>query len=76
MRARAGVGAEVTLVHAASAGDRAGIAVGDVITRVGALAAPGPAQVTRAYEALPAGGALLVAVSRGTEHLVLALAKP
>jgi S1-C subfamily serine protease len=76
MRARAGVGAEVTLVHAASAGDRAGIAVGDVITRVGALAAPGPAQVIRAYEALPAGGALLVAVSRGTEHLVLALAKP
>ena len=46
----------MTLVHAASVADRAGIAVGDVITRVGTLAAPGPAQVTRAFDALPSGG--------------------
>lgn len=76
MRAKAGAGAEVTLVHAASVAGRAGIAVGDVITRVGTLAAPGPAQVTRAFDALPSGGALLVAITRGTEHLVVALAKP
>ncbi len=76
MRTRSGRGAEVTLVHEASIADRAGIEVGDLITRAGEIPSPSPAEVTRAFEALPSGGALLVALTRGSEHLVVALTKP
>ncbi len=76
MRARPGLGAEVTLVHAASIADRAGIKVGDVLTRAGEVPSPRPVEVIRAFEALPPGGALLVAITRGAEHLVVAVTKP
>jgi S1-C subfamily serine protease len=49
---------------------------GDIVTRAGTQSSPAPAQVARAYDALPPGGALLAAVTRGGEHLVVALVKP
>jgi hypothetical protein len=76
MRSRARVGAEVTLVEAGSIAERTGITAGDVLVRAGDVSAPTPAQVIRAFDALPAGRTLLVAVVRGRDHLVVALEKP
>lgn len=70
MRRREGIGAEVTRLQPASVAHRAGLAVGDVITRFGDVAAPAPAQVTRAFTALDAGERLMVAVTRGDAHFV------
>ena len=72
MRVRSGVGAEVLSVEEGSVAKRAGIAVNDVLTRIGDTAAPTPAQVTRAFAAAK-DRALLVAITRGTEHFVVAL---
>jgi S1-C subfamily serine protease len=63
-------------VDAGSAAERAGIEVGDVLVRIGDVPSPSAAQVNAAFDALPAGTAVLVAISRGNEHLVVALAKP
>jgi hypothetical protein len=72
MRVRSGVGAEVLSVEEGSIAMRAGIAVDDVLTRIGDIAAPTPAQVTRAFAAAK-GRPLLVAITRGTEHFVVGL---
>jgi serine protease Do len=72
MQVRPGVGAEILSVEEGSVAMRAGIAAGDVLTRIGDLGAPTPAQVTRAFAA--AGDrSLLVAITRGTEHFVIGL---
>jgi hypothetical protein len=71
MRVRSEVGSEVLSVEEGSVAMRAGVAVGDVVTRIGDIAAPTPAQVTRAFAAKE--GALLVAITRGTEHFVVGL---
>jgi S1-C subfamily serine protease len=63
-------------VEAGSIAERTGITVGDVLVRAGDVSAPTPAQVIRAFDALPAGRTLLVAVVRGRDHLVVALEKP
>ncbi len=76
MRARPRVGALVTIVEEGSIAERAGIMAGDALVRVGGVAAPTPAQVLQSFEALPSGGALLVAIARGSDHLVVALSKP
>ena len=70
LRRRAGVGAEVTGVSRLSAADRAGVAVGDLITLFGDLQAPTPAQIARSFAALSSGDRVLVAVSRGDAHFV------
>jgi len=70
LRRRAGIGAEVTGVQRLSAADRAGLAVGDRITRFGDIQAPTPAQITRSFAALPSGDRVLVAASRGDAHFV------
>ena len=75
MRMVRGVGAVVTALQAGSVADRAGVRVGDVLTLVGDVPAPTPAQVTRAVAAAPAGRPLPVAVTRGETHHVLALVK-
>lgn len=75
MRARAGIGAEVTRVDERSVAARAGINVGDVITRIGDLATPTPVQVRREFDRRPKDAAVTMAITRGVEHLVVALVK-
>jgi hypothetical protein len=70
LRARTRIGAEVVRVEPGSAADRAGLAIGDVITLVGELSAPTPAQVTRSYASMAQGERVIVAVTRGDAHFV------
>ena len=51
LRARPKIGAEVVRIEPASAADRAGLTLGDVITLVADVPAPTPAQVTRSFTA-------------------------
>ena len=51
---------------------RAGIEVNDVLTRIGDIAAPTPAQVTGVFAAAK-DRCMLVAIMRGTEHFVVGL---
>ena len=69
-RAGPGVGADVVRLEPASAADQAGLAQGDVITAIGAVQAPTPAQVTRSFGAIPAGQRVVVGVTRGDTHFV------
>lgn len=73
LRGRTGLGAEVIRVEPASAGDRAGLAVGDVITLVAAVPAPTPAQVMRSFTSVPRGQRVMIAVTRGDAHHVTTL---
>jgi PDZ domain len=73
LRARPGLGVEVVRVDRASAADRAGLAVGDVITQFAEAPAPSPAQVARAFAAIPEGQRVMVSFSRRDAHLVTAL---
>jgi hypothetical protein len=75
LRSIAKVGAEVVSVQPGSRAARAGIRPGDVITVLDGEPSPTPAQLTRAFTALPERGSLLVAVARGTERHVVAIAK-
>ena len=70
LRARIKVGAEVVRIERGSAADRAGLAVGDVITLVAGLSAPTPAQVARSFTAMGRGERVIVAVTRGDAHFV------
>ncbi len=75
LRARARIGSEVLRIEPGSAAAHAGLSVGDLITAIGAQAAPTPAQVVRAYADTADDRPLAVAVTRGAAHLVLALEK-
>lgn len=75
LRRKPAVGAEIVRVEEGSVGMRAGLRVGDVLTRVGEVEAPTPRQVTQAVATSPDAG-LLVAVTRGHRHLVVALGRP
>jgi S1-C subfamily serine protease len=66
-------GAAVVAVAPGSVGDRAGLRPGDTITLAGIHRAPTPAQVISAFAAATADRPLLAAISRGTEHRVVAL---
>jgi S1-C subfamily serine protease len=68
-------GAEVISVEAHSVAAQAGIRTGDLITTFGPVDRPTPAQLLDAFRSLEEGRAVLVAVSRGDEHQVLALTK-
>jgi S1-C subfamily serine protease len=70
LRGRATIGADVVRLERGSAAERAGLAIGDVITRIADVAAPTPAQVVRSFAAIDQGGRVLVAVTRGDTHLV------
>ena len=74
LRGRAGIGAEVVRVQRASAADRAGLVVGDVITLVGNVQAPTPVQITRSFASLREGQRVLVGVTRGNAHHIVTLA--
>lgn len=73
LRRRTGIGAEVVRVEQGSAADRAGLAVGDVITLVAAVPAPTPAQVMRSFTSVPEGQRVMIAVTRGDAHHVTTL---
>jgi S1-C subfamily serine protease len=73
LRERVKIGAEVVRVERASAADRAGLAVGDVITLIDNVQAPTPAQVVRSFGSIEQGQRLIVAVTRGDTHFVTTL---
>jgi S1-C subfamily serine protease len=75
LRARRGVGSEVLRVDPGSAGARAGLQIGDVITLIGEQAAPTPAQVARAFSSMDEGQRALAGVTRGDVHYVTTLAR-
>lgn len=75
MRAVPRIGVEVVRVDPGSAAARAGIEAGDVMTLIGEIERPTPAQVTRAFQATPEDRPLLVGVTRGDRRRVLALGK-
>jgi hypothetical protein len=70
------IGVDVVRVAAESSAARAGIREGDLITAIGDIRAPTAGQVTTAFDAAPADRALLVAITRGSAHRILALEKP
>jgi hypothetical protein len=73
MRRLARVGTEVTRVVRGSASEAAGIVEGDLITAIGNINAPTPAQIASAFEAIDSGELLIVAVRRDGAHRVMAL---
>ena len=75
LRAIRGVGSEVLSVAPGSRASRAGLQAGQVITVAGTQVAPTPQQMMQAFGTLPDGGVLLVAISRGSEHRVVAIEK-
>jgi hypothetical protein len=75
MRTVRGTGADVLEVTDGSPAARAGIREGDLITAIGEIRTPTAQQVTRSFDAAPGDRALLVAITRGTVHRILALEK-
>ncbi len=73
LRARTKIGAEVVRVERASAADRAGLAVGDVITLVANVQAPTPTQVVQSFGSVDQGQRVMLAVTRGDAHFVTTL---
>ena len=73
LRARTKIGAEVVRIERGSAADRAGLALGDVITLVADVSAPTPAQVMRSFASIGQGQRVMVAVTRGDAHFVTTL---
>jgi putative serine protease PepD len=62
------VGAEVATVESGSAADKAGIKVGDVVTKFQNLTISDPNQLTAAVREQPAGGTVKVTVLRGGQE--------
>jgi hypothetical protein len=75
LRSVAGAGALVLEVAPGSAGARAGLAEGDLITRLGDRERPTAGDVLRAFRAAAAGESLLVAYTRAGSPRVTALVK-
>jgi hypothetical protein len=72
---RSDAGAEVMGVDPGTAAAAAGLLTGDVVVQFGAVRAPSPAAIRQAFAALPAGGAIVAGIARGTAHHVVALEK-
>lgn len=71
----AGLGSRITEVAASTAADRAGLQVGDIVTRADEYDEPAPAQVRRAFDDAPEGGAVLLAIIRGDARRLLVLTR-
>jgi len=70
-----GVGAAVVRVDVGSAAHAAGLREGDVITLAGSLRASTPADIRAAFESTRPGDGILLALTRGSTHRVLAVTK-
>ena len=70
-----GLGSRVTWVNAHTAADRAGLRVGDIVTRAGDHVEPVPSQVRRAFDDAPEGGTVLLAVTGGDAHRLVVLTR-
>jgi S1-C subfamily serine protease len=75
LRDAAGVGAEVMRVAPGSIAASARLFPGDVITHLDGDAAPRGSRIAERFEALRAGGSILLGVRRGPDRRVLALEK-
>jgi hypothetical protein len=75
MRAHRGLGTEVVAVSRGSVAERSGMRAGDVITTIGTVTAPSPAEVARVFNAAREGGAIPAAITRGGRHDIVALVK-
>jgi S1-C subfamily serine protease len=75
LRAIRDVGAEIVRVAPGSAAFRAHLQVRDVITLIGDVDSPTPAQVSRAFAALPNDRSVVAAVTRGEQHFIVALGR-
>ena len=75
MRPAPGAGAEILDVQSGSAAARAGLAAGDIVTLVGDVASPTPAEVRAAYGSAPEGRPVLVGVTRGGNRFVTTLTR-
>ena len=73
LRGRTRIGAEVVRIERGSTADRAGLAVGDVITLFGDVQAPTPAQITRSFASALQGQRMMIALTRGDAHHVTTL---
>lgn len=73
MRPIAGVGAAIVRVDPGSAAEAAGVETGDVITAIGDTVAPGAEQVETAFASTRRGALLILAVTRGAAHRVVAI---
>jgi PDZ domain len=73
LRARPKLGAEVIRVQPGSAAEQAGLTAADVITLIGDVDAPTPAQVARSFGALKGDQQVLIGVTRADAHLVTVL---
>jgi hypothetical protein len=72
MLKRTPIGAEVLRVDPGSAGERAGIRPGDVISRIGTTGTPPPSDVLQQFAASGEGRPVLAVVSRGGSQLLAA----
>lgn len=75
MRELPGVGSSVLEVVRGSPADRARLLAGDVITLADGTSAPTPEHIRNAFAAARAGEPILIALTRGRSHLVVALVK-
>lgn len=75
MRTRAGAGIEVVRLAPGSAGERAGLRPGDLITQLDDRTRPAPAELTRRYAQAKPGERLLLGVARDLAHLAVVLEK-
>jgi hypothetical protein len=73
LRARPRLGAEVIHVDPGSAAEQGGLTAADVITSVGNVDAPTPAQVARSFASLKEGQHVLVGFTRADAHLLTVL---
>ncbi len=73
LRPVTGQGSEVVTVDPASSAAAAGLMAGDIVTSIGTVTAPAPAQVERAIRGIHQGGGLLVGIRRGEAHRLLVI---
>jgi hypothetical protein len=70
-----GVGTTILGVEPRSAASLARLQAGDLITLAGDIAAPTAAQISDAFRSARTGEAIMLAITRGTTHLVVGLVK-
>lgn len=73
LRAVPGVGVAIVAIAPGSAAARAGLSVGDVLTVVGEVERPTVASALRRFSIADSGRPLLIALTRGDRHKVMAL---